>query len=139
MCDYVQSQLMESLIEDCQFYGVSHIAYDPYNAAHSAELLEQEGLTPVKMPQNHGHFNEIMDEYFQEIAEDRLTPCHDDAILRWCALNMALDTKPDGRKMPSKKHSRGKENAKIDAIVAVLMAKRANHLTLARCQGPLVL
>ncbi len=36
--------------------------------------------------------NEIMAEYFSEIAEDRLTPDETDDVLRWCALNMAIDS-----------------------------------------------
>lgn len=121
VCEYVIGTLKEHLIEDCQQYGIEFVAYDPYQATQLAEDLEKEGLKPVKMPQNHGHFSETMDELFEEIAEKRFKPDELDEVLRWCSLNMAIDTNSKNFKMASKKHSK----EKIDAMVAVLMAKRA--------------
>jgi phage terminase large subunit-like protein len=134
-CDYVVSTLKEYLIEDAQSLGVEFVAYDPYQATQLAEELEQEGLKPVKMPQAHAHFTETMLAHQSELAEARFRPNQDDQLLRWCALNMAIDVNAAGKMMPSKKHSK----EKIDAMVAYLMARRAVNHALPRMTGSLVM
>ncbi len=135
VCEFVVSTLKESLIEDCQAYGVEYVAYDPYQATQLAEELEQEGLKPVKMPQNQGHFNETVTAYLEEVSEGRFTPDEQDLVLRWCALNMALNRNSKDQVMPDKKHSK----EKIDAMVSYLMARRACNLALPPTDGPLVM
>lgn len=135
ICEYVLSTLREYLIEDCQALGVEFVAYDPYQAAQLAEELTQEGLKPVKMPQSHGHFNETINNYLDEISEGRFTPDETDDVLRWCALNMALNRNAKDQVMPDKNHSK----EKIDAIVSYLMARRACNLALPRTTGSLIL
>lgn len=135
VCDYVISTLKERLIEDCQKYGIELVAYDPYQATQLAEDLENEGITPVKMAQNHTQFNETMASYQQEISEGRFMPDESDVVLRWCALNMAVNRDSKDRIMPDKKHSK----EKIDAAVAMLMSKRACTQSLPRQTGSLVL
>jgi phage terminase large subunit-like protein len=129
------STLKEYLIEDAQSLGVEFVAYDPYQATQLAEELEQEGLKPVKMPQAHAHFTETMLAHQSELAEARFRPNQDDQLLRWCALNMAIDVNAAGKMMPSKKHSK----EKIDAMVAYLMARRAVNHALPRMTGSLVM
>ena len=133
-CEQPLTVLKEHLIEDCQALGIEYIAYDPYQAAVLAEELEAEGLKPVKMAQNPGHFNETIKTYLQEISEGRFKPDENDTLLRWCALNMALKADSQDRVMPDKKHSK----EKIDAAVAMLMAKRACALAIPRYNGPMV-
>jgi len=135
VCKYVISTLKEALIEDAQAYGIEWIAYDPYQATQLAEDLEAEGMKPVKMPQNHTHFNESIAQYLAEVSDGRFTPCENDVLLRWCALNMMVSRDGKDRMMPDKKHSK----EKIDAAVAMLMAKRACNLALPPMDGPMVL
>ena len=40
-------------------------------AAHMAEELEMQGLSLVKMPQSHSHYNEILQEYAAAVSEKR--------------------------------------------------------------------
>lgn len=135
VCEYVISELKERLLEDCQALGIEYVAYDPYQAAQLAEELEAEGLKPVKMAQNHGQFNETVQDYQLQVSEGRFTPDIDDEVLRWCALNMSLNRNSKDQVMPDKGHS----SEKIDAAVAMLMAKRASNLALPRIKGSLVL
>lgn len=132
-CEYVVSTLKQYLIDDCQQHGVEFVAFDPYQASQLAEDLEAEGLKAVKMPQSPIHFHETMQEYLAQLSEGRFTPDENDVLLRWCALNMAIKTDSAGRTMPDKSHSKDK----IDAAVAMLMAKRATNLALPRITGPL--
>ena len=85
------------------------------------------------MAQSPTHFNETVSDYLNQLAEGRFKPCETDVLLRWCALNMALKTDSAGRMMPDKAHSK----EKIDAAVAMLMAKRASYLALPRITGSL--
>lgn len=135
VCQYVISTLKQHLIEDCQKCGIETVAFDPYQAAQLAEDLENEGLKPVKMPQNQAHFNEVTSDYIQQLSEGRFKPDENDDILRWAALNMAVKRDSQDRIMPDKPHSKDK----IDPIVAVLMAKRAANVALPRLKGSLVL
>jgi phage terminase large subunit-like protein len=135
VCDYVVTTLKEYLIEDCQAWGIQNVAYDPYQATQLAEELEQEGLQPVKMPQTHGHFNETICDYLDELQTGRFKPDQNDIVLRWAALNMCWNRDNRDRLMPDKKNSK----EKIDPAVAMLMARRACNLSLPRCTGSLVL
>jgi len=132
---FVITELKERLIEDCQAFGAEFVAYDPYQATQLAEELELEGLRPIKMPQNHGHFNETIAEYHQQVTEGLFKPDVNDTLLRWCALNMSINRDRRDRMMPDKKASK----EKIDAAVAMLMSKRAVKLTLPPMVGSLVL
>lgn len=118
---HVVSLLLERLVAQCEIYGVEYIAYDPYNAAAAAEMLEQQGLTPIKMPQSHIHYNEPISAMLDACGSGRFTPDENDSVLRWSALNMAYNRNPRDQVMPDKANSKDK----IDAIVGVLMAFRA--------------
>ena len=135
VAEYVISTLKEYLLEDCEAFGIQYIAFDPYNAKQLSEDLETEGLKPVKMPQTHTHFNETIADYLLQVSEGRFKPDQNDVVLRWAALNMAIDRNSQDQMMPSKKHSK----EKIDPAVAMLMAKRASTLALPQCQGSLIL
>ena len=89
----------------------------------------------MKMPQSHSHFNETIRAYQTEISEGRFKPDENDAVLRWCALNMALNENAKEQAMPDKHHSK----EKIDAVVAWLMSRRACNLARTRIKGSLVL
>lgn len=132
-CRYVVASLRDSLLEDCEQFGVSMVAYDPYNASQLGDELDAAGLTPVKMPQAHHHFNEVLLEFQAAAAEGRLRPAVSDPILRWCALNMAINRNSRDQVMPDKKHSK----EKIDAAVAGLMAMRAVMVCKSRFTGSL--
>ena len=120
-CRYVVASLRDSLLDDCERLGVSMVAFDPYNASQLGDELDAAGLTAVKMPQAHHHFNEVLREFQAAASEGRLRPYASDQVLRWCALNMAINRNSRDQIMPDKKHSK----EKIDAVVAGLMAMRA--------------
>jgi phage terminase large subunit-like protein len=135
VCDYTISEIRNRLVEDAELFGSQYFAYDPYNARQLAEDLEQHGLKPVKLPQNHGQYNELVNEYQKAMMEGRWRPDETDRVLRWCACNMAISRDNRDFQMPSKKHSKGK----IDAAVAMLMALRACNQATPKCTGSLVL
>lgn len=132
-CRYVVASLRDSLLDECEQLGISMVAFDPYNASQLGDELDAAGLTAVKMPQAHHHFNEVLLEYQNAAAEGRLRPFVGDQVLRWCALNMAVNRNSKNQVMPDKKHSK----EKIDAMVASLMAMRAVMLSKSKFTGNL--
>jgi phage terminase large subunit-like protein len=126
--------LQQDLIEDCQQYGVSTLAYDPYSAQQFAEQCESKGLTPARMAQNQTMFNEPIEDLTQCIRGKRFA--HDgNPLLRWCVGNAVLSTNATGRSMYDKKSS----GEKIDPVVAMTMAFRICALAKPRWTGALYL
>lgn len=130
---HVVSTLLERLFAQCAIHGVSFVAFDPYNALGPSEQLELEGLTAIKMPQNHGHFNEPIGELLDAMQTGRFTPDVNDVVLKWAALNSAFNRNPRGDVMYDKANAKDK----IDAIVAATMALRAVRAAPQRIQGSL--
>jgi phage terminase large subunit-like protein len=130
---YVVAALRDEFVRLANEIGVRAVAYDPYNAAQLGDELSQEGLEVLKMPQNHFHFHEPIEELTSAIRERRFVPDQRDHILRWCALNMMTTSNAQGKMMPDKRNS----SEKIDAAVAMLMALRLAMLAPSRPNGSL--
>jgi phage terminase large subunit-like protein len=134
---YPVSTLQERLIEDCLELGVEYCAFDPFSASQLSENLSSEGLKPVKMPQSHVHYNEVLEEFFCQITDGRFKPDIYDKVLRWAFLNLSVDENAKGQKMPTK--GKNAEDQKIDPAVAALMAIKACKISLPKTTGSLVL
>ena len=134
---YPVSALQERLIEDCLEFGIQYVAYDPFSASQLSENLTGEGLKPVKCPQSHVHFNEVIEEFFCQIIDGRFKPDESDRILKWAFLNMGTDENARGQKMPTK--GKNSEDQKIDPAVATLMAIKACKVALPKQTGSLIL
>lgn len=133
-CQYPITELRESVTENARFYHARNVAYDPYNGQQIAEELTREGLTPVRMAQNHSMFNEPIRDLMQAIRDGRFM--HDGSpLLRWCVSNAVLYRDRKDLWMFDKKTSA----EKIDPIVAVTMAFRICSLAPARYRGALYL
>lgn len=130
---YVVSALRDEFLQLADELGIRAVAYDPYNAAQLGDELSQAGLEVLKMPQNHFHFNEPMEELTAAIREHRFRPDKSDSILRWCSLNMMTTSNAQGKMMPDKRNS----SEKIDAAVALLMGLRLAMLAPSRPSGSL--
>ncbi len=129
---YPIANLRDDLIEKAAIFYAKNVAYDPYNGQQLAEELTQEGLVPVRMPQNHSMFNEPIRDLMAVIDEKRLT--HDgNPVLRWSVNNAILYRDRKDLWMYDKKSS----SEKIDPIVAVTMAFRMAFLAPARASGEL--
>lgn len=117
---YPIQQLRDDLLAICEDFGIEYIAHDPYQAAQLAADFEQEGLKPIKMPQNCAQFNEPIRAFLLAMNERRLVH-NGDPLLRWCASNAVVTKDRADRWMFDKANSK----EKIDPMVAVLMAFRA--------------
>jgi phage terminase large subunit-like protein len=128
---YALDSLRDDLIKECDDWSISEIAFDPYQANVIAGHLEQEGLKPIRMPQNYLHFNEPIRAFLQAITEGRFSHSGSDYLLRYCVQNAVIVRDRADRWMFDKSNSRDK----IDPVVAVVMAFRACMSTRARAHG----
>jgi phage terminase large subunit-like protein len=128
---YALDSLRDDLIKECEDWSISEIAFDPYQANVIAGHLEQEGLKPIRMPQNYLHFNEPIRAFLQAITEGRFSHSGSDSLLRYCVQNAVIVRDRADRWMFDKSNSRDK----IDPVVAVVMAFRACMSTRARAHG----
>lgn len=104
--------------ETSQNYKIKEIAFDPYNASTLAMQLEEEdGFEMIQFRQGSLSFNEPMKQLMGEILDRKFV--HDGhPVLRWNACNVSAKEDESGNIRPDKKHSSGK----IDGIVAAIMA-----------------
>jgi phage terminase large subunit-like protein len=124
-------QLRDDLIAECDRYGVEYVAHDPYQAMQLAADLEENGLKPIKMPQNYAQFNEPIRTFLSDLNEKRIS--HDgDSILTWCCGNAVVVQDRTERWMFDKANSK----SKIDPVVAMIMAYRACKAAPAAFRGP---
>lgn len=131
VCKHAIQQLRDDLLADCEKYGIEFVAYDPYQAMQMAADLEENGLTPVKMPQNYSQFNEPIRSFLSDLNEGRFL--HDgDTILTWCSGNAVVVQDRTERWMFDKANSK----QKIDPIVAMIMAYRAVKVAPSTSSGP---
>ena len=130
VCRHAIQQLRDDLIAECEQYGIEYIAHDPYQAMQLAADLEEEGLSPIKMPQNYAQFNEPIRSFLQDLQEGRIVHSGD-SLLAWCAGNAVVVQDRTQRWMFDKANSK----QKIDPIVAVVMAYRAVKVAPQRMTG----
>ena len=131
VCKHAIQTLRDDLLADCEKYGIEFVAYDPYQAMQMAADLEENGLTPVKMPQNYSQFNEPIRSFLSDLNEGRFL--HDgDTILTWCSGNAVVVQDRTERWMFDKANSK----QKIDPIVAMIMAYRAVKVAPSTSSGP---
>ena len=130
VCRHAIQQLRDDLIAECEHYGIEYVAHDPYQAMQMAADLEQEGISPIKMPQNYSQFNEPIRAFLADLQENRITH-NGDSILTWCAGNAVVVQDRTQRWMFDKANSK----QKIDPIVAMIMAYRAVKVAPQRMSG----
>jgi len=127
---YPLSELERDLDEEMAVYGISTLAYDPYNGQVTAESLAAKGIEAARMAQNPSHFNEPIRDFTVLMEEGRLR-FEDSKMLRWCFNNACVTADRQDRLMFNKKESKDK----IDPVVAAVMAYRIASRQPSRVQG----
>jgi len=99
-------------------YDIRQIGYDPWNARHLAQQLQDEdGLPMIEFRQGYVSMNEPT-KHFERLLMSGDLRHGGNPVLRWMAGNATARTDPSGNIKPDK--ARSKE--KIDGIVASVMA-----------------
>jgi phage terminase large subunit-like protein len=129
---YPLSELEKDLDEEMAAYGITTLAYDPYNGQVTGESLAQKGIVAARMAQTAMHFNEPIRDFTVLMNEARLR-FEDSKLLRWCFNNAAIARDRQDRYQFCKRESR----EKIDPVVATVMAYRVASMQPARTDGSL--
>jgi phage terminase large subunit-like protein len=115
-------------------FHVQQIGIDPWNAGNLVTELERDGYEVVEIPQNVQQLSGPAKE-FQADVLDGLLDDGGNELLLWCASNAVVSTDSKENIFPTKKHSRGR----IDPIIAALLARKlAGMLTDTQAEDPLL-
>jgi phage terminase large subunit-like protein len=115
--DRVDFALVENFLRDvARDYNVREIAFDPWRFHRSAELLSDEGLTMVEMPQTNERMVPISQNLYDQIVERQLVHDGDDVLRRHVAATAARDV-GRGWRLDKAKAARP-----MDAVVALALA-----------------
>ena len=109
--------VVERILEDGERFGCHELAYDPWNATHVANRLQDEGMTIVPFRQGWKTMSPPTKE-LEKLVVSRKLRHGGNPVLRWMAGNVAVAQDPAGNLKPA----RDKSFEKIDGIVAVIMA-----------------
>jgi phage terminase large subunit-like protein len=109
--------VLEQILQDCEKYGITTIAYDPWNSADIVKRLTDAGITMFPSRQGAQTYHPSM-QYLEEKYIGGLLRHGGNPVLDWQANNMVprfdvnLNMAPDKRKSADK----------IDGMCALLMA-----------------
>lgn len=107
------------IIADAEKYQIELVGYDPWNAEHSRQHLENSGLTMVEVRQGVASLGESCKALEKAVVSGKLDHS-EDPVMRWMAENVQVKTDDNGNIRPVKPaHGSVK---KIDGISALATA-----------------
>ncbi len=109
--------ILSHILNDGATYDVRGMAYDPWNAAHMATKLAENGLEVREFAQNTRKFNEPI-RFLESRALLAELDLRHDPVLRWMFGNIEIYTDGNG----NIKFDKGRSKEKIDGPVALAMA-----------------
>lgn len=98
-------------------YDIGDIAFDRWGAVQMSQQLEGAGFTMVAMGQGFQSMSPPTKELLRLVLDGKLAHGNN-AVLRWMADNLVVQTDPAGNIKPNK----AKSTARIDGMVALIMA-----------------
>jgi phage terminase large subunit-like protein len=111
----------EDLKEDCEFYPVKELAFDPREASYLVQNIQEWApFECVEIPQGPAHMSEPMKELEAVIYDNKLRT-NGDPVLTWMMSNVVKKQSKTGAVKyyyPSKE----RDSQKIDGVVALIMA-----------------
>ncbi len=109
--------IADGLRDDAARFRIAEIGFDPWNATHLANILQDEGLAMVEMRQGARTLSEPMKHLQALVLEGRLH--HDgNPALTWMVSNTMAKHDENDNIRPIKE----RDEAKIDGVVALIMA-----------------
>jgi phage terminase large subunit-like protein len=110
-------EIQAAVLEDARIYNIESIAYDPWNAAQIATSLQGGGMVMKDFVQGLRSYTAPTKELSAMLLSEKLDH-GGNAVMRWMALNLRVQTDKNDNQMPTKKISIGR----IDGISALIMA-----------------
>lgn len=109
--------IRQRVLEARERFNLKTLAIDPWNARQLASELMADGINVQEFRQNMMSLNEPS-KLLEELVKTRRLQHDGNAILKWMAANVCIETDASGNYRPNKK----KSAEKIDGIVATIMA-----------------
>ncbi len=107
------------LQDDFDFFQIRQLAFDPWNAQHTATRLASYGFKMVEFAQTIRNFTEICKQFEANVKSRRIEH-NAHPVLAWNAENITVKTDASGNVRPVKpEHG---DTKRIDGLVAALMA-----------------
>lgn len=114
----IHYDFIEKFINDlAEKYHIVEIAVDRWNATQMIQNLEGDGFTMVPFGQGFASMSGPTKDFYRLLMEGQIIH-GGHPVLRWMAGNVVVDTDPAG----NIKVTKAKSKAKIDGIVAAIMA-----------------
>jgi phage terminase large subunit-like protein len=111
-------EIRSALQADAERYNLVEVGYDPYNASHLVQQLQDEDrLTCVEIRQTLPHLAPAT-SYFERLVKDKKLRHGDDPVLRWQAGNAVVRADANDNICVHKARS----TSRIDALAASIMA-----------------
>lgn len=114
------SFIHHEVMELAQQYYIQELAYDPYNAYHLIQLIEQDGIKCVPFRQGYLSMSPAAKE-FEKLIHSGNFRHGGHQILTWNAECATIISDPAGNIKPVKPQQ-GQRGKKIDGIIAAIMA-----------------
>lgn len=111
------NRIRDDILELCSRYMVRGIAFDPWNAEHMIQMVEESGEKAVRQRTGFASMS-TPSKRLESMIESNTLRHNGNSMLSWMASNVVAEEKPTGDIKPSKKLSR----EKIDGIVALIVA-----------------
>lgn len=113
---------IKSYIHDMEFdekWNILEVCYDPYNATHFTQELENEGYTRVEIRQGVQTLSEPTKKFRELVLQGKIV--HDGSpVLTWCLSNAVEVQDNNGNIKLSKKHK--DDSQRIDLAAAIINA-----------------
>lgn len=114
----VRRRLIE--LRDVGGLRIGQVGFDPWNAAHLAQELQEDGFEMVEIRQGYRTLSEPTKELLSAIVSHRISH-GGNPVLRWMADCVSIRQDENGNVRPVKP-DRNKSGKRIDGIVALIMA-----------------
>jgi len=111
------TEIQNAVLEDARLFDIASIGYDPWNATQLVVNLQNHGMAMSDFIQGLRSYTAPTKELMVLLLSHKLDH-GDNAVLRWMALNMRVQTDKNENLMPTKKVSVGR----IDGMSSLIMA-----------------
>ena len=111
------TEIQNAVLEDARLFDIASIGYDPWNATQLVVNLQNHGMAMSDFIQGLRSYTAPTKELMALLLSHKLDH-GDNAVLRWMALNMRVQTDKNENLMPTKKVSVGR----IDGMSALIMS-----------------
>jgi phage terminase large subunit-like protein len=103
--------------EAAGMFDLRDVSYDRWNSSQLVQELADDGIEMVQLGQGYAGLSAPTKELLRLVSDEKLRH-GGDPLLRWCASNAASLTDAAGNVKPD----RARSNARIDPVVALVMA-----------------